>query len=132
MPPCDRAVDSISPAFDKHDFAGGKVDRSNLSTRERHPSATISILQGPRKFRPLRSSQTMPVQDLGHDFRSEFLKVAHRVRNVTKMLDNSGRKLFEERQGLAADPRAQETRIFVGRIVCVRDAMAFEMRDDVG
>src|SRR5882724_9620156 len=104
MPPCDRAVDSISSAFDKHDLARGKVDRSNLSTRERHPSSTISILQGPREFRPLRSSETMPLQDVGHDLRSDLPKLAHRIRKVTKMLDNSGRKLLEERQRLAADP----------------------------
>jgi hypothetical protein len=90
MPPCDRAVDSISPALDKHDSARGKVDRGDLAAGQWDASRAISISQGAAQFRPLRPAELLAVQNFGDRASVGRLELAHGVRKLTKMLDNSG------------------------------------------
>src|SRR5258706_12960902 len=132
MPRWGRAVDSISPAVDKHDLAGGKVDRLNLSAGHRHPHPTILILQGSREFRPLRPPESVTIQEVGDDHRTERLKLTRRICKVTKMLDNSGREKLEKRHRFATDPRAQEARVLGRGSVCVWEVVAIDVSDHVG
>src|SRR5260221_8281009 len=132
MPPCDRAVDSISPALDKHDSARGKVDRGDLAAGQWDASRAISVSQGARQFRPLRPAEPLAVYDLRYRASIGRPKLAHGVRKVTKMLDNSGRNLLEKREQLVANAGAQKPRVPVGWIVRVGDAVPFDVRRDVG
>src|SRR5712675_2026792 len=132
MPPCDRAVDSISPALDKHDSARGKVDGGDLAAGQWDASRAISVSQGTGQFRPLRPAEPLAVYDLWYRTSIRRPELAHGIRKVTKMLDNSGRNLLEKRKQLVPNTGAQKPRVPVGGIVRVGDAVPFDVRRDVG
>src|SRR6267378_1940049 len=131
MPPRDRGVDSISSGLDKHDFTRGKVDGGNLPTGERNTRSAVSMREGAGERGPLGSAEAVPVDDLGDGGRARRIEVACGVCKITKMLDNSGRKVDEQGQELAANASADETRVAVRGIVRVRDSMASNVGQDV-
>ena len=91
MPPCERAVDFISLAFDKHDFLGGKVDGRDATAGQRDASSAILVFERARERQPLSPAETMPVDGRGYDLFRGPEELDGGVRKVTEMLDNSRR-----------------------------------------
>jgi hypothetical protein len=122
---------SISPGLDKHDFARGKVDRGRSAAGEGYASLAVSIPERACQFRPLCPTEPLTLQNVGDRPGFGRRKFAGRVRKVTKVLDNSGRQFAEQWKKLTTNPGPQKSRILVGRIVRMRDAMTGHVGLDV-
>ena len=62
--------------------------------------------KGAGELGPLGSAESMTLDDLGYGGITRKMRLASRVRKVTEMLDNSGRKLDEQRDELVTHASA--------------------------